>query len=147
MSADDFGVLEFIDLVDRLTVVLNEETELLETGQPYLIEGLQDEKRRLSSAVRQATIAVQAEPDLLDDGSVYFEEDMVELRDAVAVLNEAAHRNEAALRAAIRSTDRLVRAVVRAMGETSNERDSRYTALGMMGVNRASPAGAFDELS
>ena len=141
MSADDFGVLEFIDLVDRLTVVLNEETELLETGQPYLIDGLQDEKRRLSSAVRQATIAVQAEPDLLDDGSVYFEEDMAELRDAVAVLNEAA------LRAAIRSTDRLVRAVVRAMGETSNERDARYTALGMMGVNRASPAGALDELS
>jgi len=147
MSADDFGVLEFIDLVDRLTVVLNEETELLETGQPYLIDGLQDEKRRLSAAVRQATIAVQAEPDLLDDGSVYFEEDMAELREAVAVLNESAHRNEAALRAAIRSTDRLVRAVVRAMGETSNERDSRYTALGMRGVHRASPAGALDELS
>jgi flagellar biosynthesis/type III secretory pathway chaperone len=143
---DDFGVLEFIDLVDRLTAVLNDETERLENGEPHMIDSLQDEKRRLSAAVRQGMVAVQTDQHVFDDGSIYYEEDMAELREAVAVLNTAAHRNEAALRAAIRSTDRLIKAVVRAMGEQKGELDARYTALGLRGVHRAGAAGALNEL-
>jgi hypothetical protein len=75
---------------------------------------------------------------MIDDGSAYAEADKAELQDAVAALNEAAVQNERALRASIRATDRLVKAVVLATSEARGGRDNRYTANGTTGARKRS---------
>jgi acetylglutamate kinase len=133
-----FNVLDYIDLVDRLTGLLNTETDLLDAGRPQEITALQIDKRNLSAAVRQSALAIIADPGILDDGSEYAEADRLELQDAVSALNQAAADNERALRAAIRSTDRLVKAVVLATSEARGGRDNRYTAMGTTGARKRS---------
>src|SRR5689334_7284729 len=99
MTNPEFSVLDYIDLVDRMTELLNNETDLLEAGKPHEIGNLQTDKKRLAAAVRQTALAIVADPAMIDDGSPYAEADKAELQDAVAALNEAAVQNERALRA------------------------------------------------
>jgi hypothetical protein len=109
MTEHQFSVVDYIDLVDRLTALLNIENDLLDT-----------------------------DPTMIDDGSDYAAADKAELQDAVSALNQAVAENERALRAAIRSTDRLVKAVVLATSEARGGRDSRYTAAGTTGARKRS---------
>ena len=138
MTHPEFSTVDYIDLVDRMTELLNGESDLLDAGKPHEIAALQADKKRLAAAVRQTALAIVANPAILDDGSPYAEADKAELQDAVAALNEAAAQNERALRAAIRSTDRLVKAVVLATSEARGGRDSRYTAAGTTGARKRS---------
>lgn len=138
MTEHQFSVVDYIDLVDRLTALLNIETDLLDTGRPTEIAALQTHKRQLSAAVRQTALAIVADPAMLDDGSDYAAADKAELQDAVSALNQSVAENERALRAAIRSTDRLVKAVVLATSEARGGRDSRYTAAGTTGARKRS---------
>ena len=138
MSNQDFSVVDYIDLVDRMTELLNVETGLLEAGKPHEIAAMQVDKKLLAAAVRQTALAIVADPSMLDDGSPYAAADKAELEDAVTALNEAAAQNERALRAAIRSTDRLVKAVVLATSEARGGRDNRYTAAGTTGARKRS---------
>ena len=138
MSTQEFSVVDYIDLVDRMTELLNAETDLLEAGKPHEIAEMQVDKKRLAAAVRQTALAIVADPSMLDDGSPYAAADKAELEDAVTALNEAAAQNERALRAAIRSTDRLVKAVVLATSEARGGRDNRYTAAGTTGARKRS---------
>jgi hypothetical protein len=138
MANSEFSVLDYIDLVDRMTALLNKETDLLDAGQPQAITDFQTDKKRLASAVRQTALAIVADPAMIDDGSAYAEADKAELQDAVAALNEAAVHNERALRASIRATDRLVKAVVLATSEARGGRDNRYTANGTTGARKRS---------
>lgn len=136
MTNSEFSVIDYIDLVDRMTQLLDSETDLLEAGQPQGIAELQADKKRLAAAVRQTALAIVADPAMLDDGSPYAEADKAELQDAVAALNEAATHNERALRASLRATDRLVKAVVLATSEARGGRDNRYTAAGTTGARK-----------
>jgi hypothetical protein len=138
MTQFEFSVVDYIDLVDRMTALLNSETDLLETGRPQDIGALQADKKRLAAAVRQTALAIVADPAMIDDGSAYAEADRAELQDAVAALNEAATENERALRASLRATDRLVKAVVLATSEARGGRDNRYTASGTAGARKRS---------
>jgi hypothetical protein len=138
MTNSEFSVIDYIDLVDRMTAILNTETDLLETGRPQDIAELQADKKRLAAAVRQTAIAIVADPTMIDDGSAYAEADKAELQDAVAALNEASTQNERALRASLRATDRLVKAVVLATSEARGGRDNRYTAAGTAGARKRS---------
>lgn len=138
MTNSEFSVLDYIDLVDRMTQLLNTEADLLDAGKPQQIVDLQADKKRLASAVRQTALAIVADPAMIDDGSPYAEADKAELQDAIAALNEAATQNERALRASIRATDRLVKAVVLATSEARGGRDNRYTANGTTGARKRS---------
>lgn len=135
----EFDVFDFIELVDRLTDLLEEETALLDEGRASEIEALLDQKKRLSEAVRQCALAVERDPSIIDDGTEEAEGDLAELRAAVAALHDAASVNERALRAAVRSTDRLVRAVVSATAEAQAGSDGRYTPMGLSPSPKAQP--------
>jgi hypothetical protein len=138
MANSDFSVIDYVDLIDRMTDLLNAETALLEEGRPHEIAALQGDKKKLAAAVRQTALVIAADPAMLDDGSEYADADKAELLDAVTAMNEAATHNEQALRAALRSTDRLVKAVVLATSEARGGRDNRYTALGTTGARKRS---------
>lgn len=137
--AAEFDVFDFIELVDRLTDLLEEETALLDEGRAADIEDLLETKKRLSEAVRQCALAVEADPSIIDDGSIEAEGDLAELRAAVAALHDAASVNERALRAAVRSTDRLVRAVVSATADAQAGGDGRYSPNGLTNAPKAKP--------
>src|SRR4051794_32338271 len=87
MASHDFSVIDYVDLVDRMTDLLNAETALLEDGRPHEIADLQADKKKLAAAVRQTALAIAADPGMLDDGSEYADSDKAELLDAVTAMN------------------------------------------------------------
>jgi|GEM_PF-5395732 len=144
----EFDILDFIDLVDHLTELLNTETRLLDEGKAGEVQALLEDKQALAAAVRQGALLIERNPDIIYADNPYGEEDAEELKAAVAALNEAAEINERSLRAAVRSTDRLIRAVVTATAEVRAGADIRYNASGTSGAKSRSGSkiSSIDEL-
>ncbi|MDX2102293.1 MAG: hypothetical protein EAZ99_00855 [Alphaproteobacteria bacterium] len=141
-APEPIDVPDYIQLVDRLTTLLWDEIDLIDAGDVAGIGGLQEEKERLSAAVRQTAMLIAHDPRVLDDGSEYAAEDLEDLKAAVTAMNDAAIANEQALRAALRSTDRLIRAVVRAVSDTRAEPEARYSAFGVTTQPKQTGSGA-----
>lgn len=129
----DFDIFELIDMVDRLTEVLDAETRMLDAGDLGEIQALIDEKAKLVTAVQQMSFLVASNPELIDDGSQESAVERQELFEAVQTMHAASAENERALKAKIRSTDRLIRAVVVAVSEQERNGEQAYTKLGMRG--------------
>lgn len=144
----EFDVLDFIDLVDDLTELLDTETRLLDEGKAHEIEKLLEDKQAFTDAVRQGALLIERDPDIIYADNPYAEEDAEELKAAIAALHEAAEVNERSLRAAVRSTDRLIRAVVTATAEVRAGADIRYNANGTSGAGKRAGGklNAIDEL-
>ena len=136
-SSDPIDVPDYIQLVDRLTELLWDEIDMIDTGNLPGISALQEEKERLSAAVRQTALLIAHDPTVLDDGSEYAAQDLEDLKVAVTAMNDAALANEQALRASLRSTDRLIRAVVRAVSDARAEPEARYSAFGVASTPKA----------
>ncbi len=136
-SSDPIDVPDYILLVDRLTELLWDEIDMIDSGNLPAIAGLQEEKERLSAAVRQTALLIAHDPRVLDDGSEYAAQDLDDLKVAVTAMNDAALANEQALRASLRSTDRLIRAVVRAVSDARAEPEARYSAFGVASTPKA----------
>lgn len=146
-AMETIDALEILELVERLTDVLLEETALIIEGRAMDIGEIVEHKQKLGAAVQQVWVLLEDDPDILHR-EPNTPDDVLDLADAMAELKDAAAANERALRAAMRSTDRMIRAFVAASADQRAGKDARYTRLGEKGG--AAPAGinagAFDEV-
>lgn len=138
MTAQALTVPQVTDLVDRLIDVLYLETDYLAQGRAAEVTGLQRDKLRLTSALRHCNDLLQNDQILSATDDVDAE--LLDLEDALIALQAAGAANERALRAALRTSDRMLRAIVQATSEARGERDMRYTSEGVTGAPQAATA-------
>lgn len=127
-DGEGFEIRHLTDLVDRLTALLDEETALMNAGRIRDAVVLLSEKQALTAAVEQGTSVVRRPPNPDDP---YYEADMEDLRDAVRHLHDAAGYNDRALKASLRATDRIIRAVVSSAAKVRAQEATLYTAEGV----------------
>jgi flagellar biosynthesis/type III secretory pathway chaperone len=125
----DQGVVhqELIELLDRMTVVLDYETDLLREGRSLEIAEIHEEKQQLAAALRALAGIFERDPELMLDSDLADPEDVENLIDAMCNMRAAAIDNERALKAAMKATEKVVHAVVRALREGSNPLSGAYS--------------------
>lgn len=132
-TADEgFAVYHLTDLIDRLSALLEEETSLINAGQLHAITALLPEKQALTAAVEQGSGIIQRPGGPPGHFDPHFEDDMADLRDAVQYFYTAAHHNDCALKASLRATDRVIRAVVTSAARIRTQEAMLYTAEGVV---------------
>lgn len=132
MTDQTLTVPEITDLVDRLIDVLYLETDYLSLGRAGDVGALQRDKIRLTAALRQCNDLLQADQVMAETDDVDGE--LLDLEDALIALQAAGAANERALRAALRTSDRMLKAIVQATSEARGERDTRYNSEGLTGA-------------
>lgn len=99
---------QLLALTERLTVLITEETQLIEARKPPLEGAVADEKNRLVNAYRLELARVKQEPSLIDPAPPAL---LVQLRAKTVRLHEALAAHEIALGAVKLITEGLVQAM------------------------------------
>jgi len=99
---------QLLAVTERLTVLITEETRLIEARQPPLEGAAADEKNRLVNAYRLELARIKQEPSLIDPAPPAL---LVQLRAKTVTLHEALAAHELALGAVKLITEGLVQAM------------------------------------
>ncbi len=117
---------DLIQVTSRLIAVLDREVELLRTMPSNGIEALQEEKSALTAAYESQARSLSGHPELLEALQPVLR---AELERVTARFQSAVSVNEAALRAARETTQRVLQAIADELDK--NRRDSAgYSAQG-----------------
>lgn len=135
LLADDAAhrVEQLMLLSERLSVLVTQEAELMETRSP-LLEGAQaEEKNRLANAYRLELARVRADPDLIKTAPQPL---LDALKKRTLALNAALARHETALNAVKLVSEGLVQAMAEEVARQRSRSDN-YTDSGALDA----PAG------
>ena len=127
--------------VDRLTALMQDEVQLLETMRTGEIESLLPEKKSATKSYHDLLGQLSERPELLRDLDT---EDKTAIKAAAESLAAATEANARALRAGIEVNGRLVKAIAQAVRD-QQQGGSRYQADG--GLSEGGPADALPAVS
>jgi len=108
---------ELTRLTERLTGLLNRETELFEARRPDETESFQGEKTRLATLYRREITSIKANPSRIDDAAL---ETRQALKRATEVFTDALNANGRAVQTLSTLTEGVVKAVA---DEVAKSRD------------------------
>lgn len=127
-------VEQLILLTDRLTAQLLTETRAFEENRPHEVAGLIKETQRLAELYRRESKLVHADPALIADAPLARRRRLVELTKA---FETALIRHQAALDAARRITDGLVRTIAGVVADRRRTAGYGPSAFAAQGDARA----------
>ncbi|SDF93664.1 hypothetical protein SAMN05216241_103236 [Limimonas halophila] len=140
-GTQDGTVADLLATTERLTELLNEESDRARSGDRHGVEALSTEKARLTDKHQELVEALSARPELLDE---LDNETHQALSDGAQRFQEALSANQRALRAGMAVADTILQAGVKAVKEAERSQ-AGYSALGT--TRRPPRAGASTSLA